>query len=432
LPDLPIKGDVADWIEAGGTLDALYALAETNSGASSSDNKAGPLPLFPPLQDAEPFPLDVLGPILSRAAKAIANSVQVPDAMAAQSVLAAASLAACAHADVAMPYCQSRPLSLFLITVAASGDRKSTADNEALWPIRKRKKMLRKEYDEAMKQWRIEHAAWAAEKRKIEGKANTAVFERKELLTRLGSEPLKPLEPLLVNGSPTIESIVKNWANLHPALGIFTAEGGMFTGGHGMNDDNRLKTAAALSELWDGAAAKRVRATDGVSVFPGRRLAMHLMLQPGAAGSFLSNEALRDQGLLSRVLVAWPESLAGTRLYREQHPKDIAAIRAYGARMLAILETEPALAGGKRNELEPRILGLSAEARAAWEAFYNHVETQCGEDGELATIRDFAVKAAEHAARIAGVITIVENINAEGIGAEAMHGALTIMDWVSR
>jgi hypothetical protein len=292
--------------------------------------------------------------------------------------------------------------------------------------------MLRKEYDEAMKQWRIEHAAWAAEKRKIEGKANTAVFERKELLTRLGSEPLKPLEPLLVNGSPTIESIVKNWANLHPALGIFTAEGGMFTGGHGMNDDNRMKTAAALSELWDGAAAKRVRATDGVSVFPGRRLAMHLMLQPGAAGSFLSNEALRDQGLLSRVLVAWPESLAGTRLYREQHPKDIAAIRAYGARMLAILETEPALAGGKRNELEPRILGLSAEARAAWEAFYNHVETQCGEDGELATIRDFAVKAAEHAARIAGVITIVENINAEGIGAEAMHGALTIMDWVSR
>src|SRR6202007_385888 len=127
-----------------------------------SDNKAGPLPLFPPLQDAEPFPLDVLGPILSRAVKAIANSVQVPDAMAAQSVLAAASLAACAHADVAMPYGQSRPLSLFLITVAASGDRKSTADNEALWPIRKRKKMLRKEYDEAMKQWRIEHAAWAA------------------------------------------------------------------------------------------------------------------------------------------------------------------------------------------------------------------------------------------------------------------------------
>jgi Protein of unknown function (DUF3987) len=288
--------------------------------------------------------------------------------------------------------------------------------------------MLREEHEQAMKHWRIEHAAWAAEKRKIEGKT-ISVFARKELLATLGAEPLKPLEPLLVDGSPTIEGIVKNWANLHPALGIFTAEGGMFTGGHGMNDDNQLKTAAALSELWDGKPVKRVRATDGVSIFPGRRLAMHLMLQPGAAGAFLSNEALRDQGLPSRILVARPESLAGTRLYREPQREDISVIHAYGARLLSILETEAALAEGKRNELEPRVLTLSPEASAEWIAFYDHIEKKCGEDGELAPVRDFALKAAEHAAKIAGVITIIENINAERIDAKAMRGALEIVAW---
>jgi hypothetical protein len=72
----------------------------------------------------------------------------------------------------------------------------------------------------------------------------------------------------------------------HAALGVFTAEGGMFTAGHGMNDDNRLKTAAMLSELWDGKPIKRVRALDGVTILPGRRLALHVMIQPDAAAGF--------------------------------------------------------------------------------------------------------------------------------------------------
>ena len=42
-------------------------------------------------------------------------------------------------------------------------------------------------------------------------------------------------------------------------MGVFSAEGGQFIGGHGMSEDNRLKTAAALSGVWDGEPIKRVR-----------------------------------------------------------------------------------------------------------------------------------------------------------------------------
>jgi hypothetical protein len=35
-----------------------------------------------------------------------------------------------------------------------------------------------------------------------------------------------------------------------PSLGLFSAEGGQFIGGHGMNEDNKLKTAAGLSCAW--------------------------------------------------------------------------------------------------------------------------------------------------------------------------------------
>jgi hypothetical protein len=104
----------------------------------------------------------IVEPTLSRAANAIASKAQVPLAMAAQSVLAVASLAASSHADVQLPFGQVRPLSLFFATAAASGDRKSTADNEALWPVSKREKNLRDAYADEIKKWRIVFAAWSA------------------------------------------------------------------------------------------------------------------------------------------------------------------------------------------------------------------------------------------------------------------------------
>src|SRR4051812_38492680 len=83
------------------------ALSETAPARSAG---AESLPLFPPLPPAAPYPVQELGTVLSEAAQAIARKVQAPDAIAAQSVLAAASLAAQAHADVLMPYGQRRPL----------------------------------------------------------------------------------------------------------------------------------------------------------------------------------------------------------------------------------------------------------------------------------------------------------------------------------
>ena len=69
------------------------------------------IPLYPPLAPAADYPVEALGP-LAAVTKAIASKIQVPLALAGQSVLAAASLAAQAIADVVLPYGQTRPLSL--------------------------------------------------------------------------------------------------------------------------------------------------------------------------------------------------------------------------------------------------------------------------------------------------------------------------------
>ena len=45
---------------------------------------------------------------------------------------------------------------------------------------------------------------------------------------------------------------------------------------------------------------------------PGRRLAMHLAVQPEIGEIMLSDPYLRAQGLLSRLLVIYPNSAIGT------------------------------------------------------------------------------------------------------------------------
>ncbi|WP_152048271.1 YfjI family protein [Aureimonas psammosilenae] len=396
---------------------------------ASTHRADDPLPLYPELLPSEEYPVDALGPTLSKAAQAIANKIQVPPAIAAQSVLAVASLGAQAHADVLMPFGQERPLSLFLVTLAGSGDRKSSADAEALWPIRKREKALKEEYDLAIKDWSIEAAAWQAQRKKIEADKKLNYSGQMDELRALGDEPPRPLFPFITAPDPTIEGLIKAWVNAPAALGIFTAEGGQFTGGHGMNQDNRLKSAAGFSEIWDGKTIKRVRAGDGVSILEGRRLALHLMVQPEAAAGFLADPLLRDQGLLSRVLVVSPTSIAGTRAYKDVCPHDDAAIRAYGARTLSILEAPLPLADGKRNELQPRSLKFSPEAEVIWKTFFDHVEGQLGKGRELAPIGDLAAKIAEHAARIAGILAIVEDVRVTEIGASEMENAVTLADW---
>lgn len=388
-----------------------------------------PLPLFPPLAPAAPYPVMHLGPCLRLAAEAIAAKVQAPVQMTAQSVLGTAALAAQAHFNVRLPYGQVRPLSLFLVTIAASGDRKSSADNEANWPVKTHESNLREIYEIAFRDWKLDYAAWAATKRKIENNAKIEHEDRRDQLAELGDEPRRPLAPVLTSGDITPDGLTKNWSFMHGALGVFSAEGGTFTGGHGMTDENRLRTAAMLSGLWDGQGVVRIRAGDGVTTLAGRRLTAHLMIQPEAAASFLSDQTLRDQGLLSRVLLAAPHSLAGSRLYKTASYEDEAAISAYGKRVLALLEKTPQCLPGGPNELDPVTLAMSADAEKEWIAFFNHVETSCGPQGDLVQIRDVAAKVAENAARIAGVIAAIERPDIQEIGLGSMRCGIGLADW---
>jgi hypothetical protein len=248
-PDEGLKRD-AEWLR-----DELDAEDARDAAAMNSP----PTPLVRETPPPESFPLDALGPILAPAARGIAELVQVPGALAGNSVLAAAGLAAQSHANV-QTLGGARPLSLFILTIAGSGDRKTSADAVALEPIREHERAMHKKFSESLRAWNLQQEAQKLDLKKARGESEDGAAYRERLAT-VETEP-PPRKPWLVCSEPTAEGLVRSLADGQHAQGIFTDEGGQFIGGHGMSEESELRTIAMLSRLWQGDRIDRVRATD--------------------------------------------------------------------------------------------------------------------------------------------------------------------------
>jgi len=163
-------------------------------------------------------------------------------------------------------------------------------------------------------------------------------------------------------------------------------------------------------------------------MLPGRRLCAHLMLQPGVADRLFGDDILADQGLLSRLNITAPDSAAGTRMWREEQPETDRSIKQYGARLLAVLERPLPLRPGTTNELAPRKIVLGSAATRHWRKFADYVEANVAPGGKLEEIRGLANKLAEHSARLAAVLALVDDIDTGTIDAEHIEAGIALAE----
>lgn len=378
--------------------------------------------VFPP----EQFPIDELGDVIAPATRHLRETIQAPAAICSHSLLSAATLAIQGHANVVIDG-RTHPLSEYFLTVGESGERKSSVDEWALWPVRKHQKALVEQYDANLAEYRTENDVWKKAREEVLNSRKKGTQAKRSVLNEIGEPPTAPLLPFLLCEEPTYEGLVKLMIAGQPSIGLFSDEGGRMIGGYGMNKDNQLKTSAGLSNLWDGREISRVRSGDGSTVLYGRRVSVHLMVQPAVSQLLLSNALLVDQGLLSRCLTTWPTSTAGSRLYKEVDLYGDREIKGYESRLLSILETRLPIAEGKLNELQPRGLPLAPDAKRIWIAFHDHTEKQLADDKALAPIRGFANKAPEHAVRLAGVLALVDNLDSQAIGVEYVRSGINLV-----
>jgi hypothetical protein len=391
---------------------------------------ADPIPLMSPAESPKAYPVDALPTIIRNAVLSYQNYGQQPLAMVATSALASLSLCAQGLANVARDNHLIGPISLNIISVASSGERKTSCDRRMAQAPRK----WQQERREAMAgEVQTAHAMVEAHKAEREGflakiklAAGCGIEKQADiagLKVRLQAleenPPREAMLPSLFHEDVTPEALAQSIGLGWPSSSLWSDEAGLVVGAHGMNDDSVMRFLGLLNRLWDGSPFERKRSTAKSFVITGRRLTVSLMMQEVVMARLLAagGGVSRGLGFMARFLVAAPESTMGTRLYRPY--SDDSGISPFDDRLLDLLDL-PLPTNGPDMALVPVILPLSQEARKAWISFHDEIERDIGRSGQFCDVPDFAAKAADNAARIAALFHILEN----GPGSEVSKSAM--------
>ncbi|MBR4736139.1 MAG: DUF3987 domain-containing protein [Rhodocyclaceae bacterium] len=404
--------------------------------AGDSDGTGWPVPQ--PLTakvEPEPYPLDALPETIRAAVEEVQAFVKAPVPLVASSALAALSLAAQAHIDVKRAEKLHAPVSLFLLTIADSGERKSTCDGFFTSAIRKYQEEQAEAMQPAITEYRAELAAWQAEHDGIlsairdAGKKGADAGEHKADLQKLEENKPAPVRiPKMVHSDVTPEALAWALKNDWPSAGVLSSEAGVVFGSHGMSKDSAMRNLALLNVLWDGGELPIGRRTSESYTVRGARLTVGLMVQEATLREYFRKDGglARGTGFLARFLVAWPQSTQGQRTFTEA-PETWPHLSAFHRRIEAILNQTVAM--DDAGALTPAMLTLAPEAKAEWIEFHDAVESELASGGELYDVRDVASKAADNVARLAALFHAFEHGTGGAIKLDSIKRASLIIDW---
>lgn len=377
-----------------------------------------PLPLA--IQhEVEPYPLDALPDTLRAAVEEVQAFVQAPLPLVASSAIAALSLAIQAHFDVQRASKLHSPVGLFLLTIADSGERKSTCDGFFTRAIRDYEaaqievnKPFKQDFEAAM-------GVYEAKRNGIKDKIRQLAKEHKpthgvenELHDLERNKPIPPRIPRLIYTDSTPEKLAYSLAREYPSGGVISAEAGLVFGSHGMSGDSTMRNLATLNQLWDGNELAIDRRTSESFTVRGARLTVALQVQGATLQSFFEKSGVlaRGTGFFARFLIACPESTQGQRFFNEA-PDHWRNLDAFNGRITQLLNQPVPI--DDNGALTPAMLTLTPEAKAAWVNYHDAIEKELARGGELFDVRDVASKTADNATRLAALFHVFEG----GIGA---------------
>ena len=398
---------------------------------------------------AAPYPMDALPGIIGGAVREVVSIVKCPPALAANSALSVLATACQGVANV-QPHLglKPSPLSLFMLVIGASGERKTTADNKYADVLGNWCDTKTQELEPDLKAYKAEFASWTAQKRGLEKAIESAASkgdpaslqkmqEAQEKLVWLEqNEPAKVYAPDMAMEDTTPESIAYDLMHKWASIGILTSEAGTFFGGHGMKPDSIARNMAQHNRMWDGGGMKITRRTSESFTVTGARETLGLAVQPAIIRQFHEQhgEAARGSGLFARFLIAYPESTIGNRPITAEEARAIQEtitpqLTKFHEKLHAVLEQQ--YTNGKSGKFENLpVLKLSDAALAYWVDYYNGVEAECKAGGDMEEMRDVASKSADNAARLAGLFHLFNGGDVlDPISGETMKAACQLAGW---
>jgi len=387
------------------------------------------------LPPEQPFPVEVLPELIREAVQEVQDYTQAPTALVAASALTAVSIAVQALADVQINWMMRRPISLFLLTIAESGERKTTCDRYFTKPLQEFEREAEKKAALELKDYKARMAAWEARRKGLlkaiqkagrDGIGLGSSPDEQALIELQHQMPEKPLVPRLMYTDATTEALAYSLTHSWPSAGLVSSEAGAVFGGYSMGTDTVVRNLALLNQLWDGADFSIDRRTKESFRVRNARLTIGLQVQPAVMHKFMDGHGAvsRGQGFLARCLLSYPKSTQGTRITKDP-PSRTPGLDAFCQRLRNLLEMP--LPRNEEKELEPPALCLAPRARESWKDYSNRTERRLLDD--LQGLRDVGSKAAENVARLAAVMHMFEQGDIRDIGEEYITRAAHIVDW---
>ena len=419
--------------------------SDLQSGNEGAPNEAGDDCVWPDLLPlvvkvkSEPYPIDALPDTIRAAVEEVLEFTKAPVPLVASSALAALSLAIQAHADAKRAEKLTGPVGLFLLTIADSGERKSTCDGFFAKAIRDYEeaqaelaKPSQKDFAAAIEAWEAKRSGIKERIRELSKRQKPTADLESALRDLEHEKPEPPRIPRLLYADATPEALAFGLAKGWPSGGVVTAEGGIVFGSHGMGKDSVMRNLSLLNQLWDGSNLTIDRRTSESFTVRGVRLTVALQVQEPTLREFFerSGNLARGTGFLARFLVSWPESTQGFRLFTDP-PTIWPALEKFNQRIAEILNTSVPI--DDQGALSPTMLTLAPDAKETWSDFHNAIVGELRTGGELYDIRDVASKSADNVARVAALFHCFgsksSNISGSNVSRENIESACRIVAW---
>ncbi|MDA3876917.1 MAG: YfjI family protein, partial [Halothiobacillus sp.] len=321
------------------------------------------------------------------------------------------------------------PTSLYLLTIAESGERKTSVDAYFTKPIRDFEAVQAGKYGAAAVQFKADLQAWDAERKAILRlvEKNIALglpneYLRVRLTNHLLQEPQRPKCPKLIYNDVTPAALKFGLSESWPSAGIISDEAGSVFNGLALSEPG------LFNSLWGGSDITVDRRSSGSFTVRDPRLTISLMLQPGIFGQYMGRKGkeFRDIGFLARFLVAYPISTQGTRLNNHREPPSWDNLERFQGRLTQILNEFV-----NEESVTPHtqtLLHFSNGAKVLWVEMYNDLELLVRPGALFVSIKDFAAKTAESLARLAGLFHYFEGETGD-ISANTMQCAVEVIRW---
>jgi hypothetical protein len=376
------------------------------------------------------FPRAIPLLLIKHAVDEAQNNIQAPRELVFVAAVTAISVVVQGLVDVRKPTGQCVPVSMNTVTLADSGERKTTVLDYFVEGIQEYQKKKKQEYLRSMKRWKVDTGIWEklnrSYLRKIErlSVAGECIDEEKlRLLQHEHDKPNKPRLFKLLYEDATPEALYFGMYQDLPTAGLISSEGGGVLNGRVMNELFKQNI------IWSGGSIDCARKTGESYTLDDGRLTTAIMVQIKVFQDYLnrSGERSRSSGLLSRFLFCIPRSTQGTRFidngtvsweYRDK----------FSQRIVELLELNSLLLSTPK--YVRKVIGFSPEASELWLDVANAIEAEIREGGRFEGLGDHASKLADNIARASALFHVFEGFEGD-ISVKTLEFAVDFCLWCS-